>query len=485
MEISIFSESERFENHLKLPLNENIIFSGVYGIGKTYFLKKFFDTNTDSYDAFILSPVNYSIANTEDIIEYFKYDIAFQLLGKDIEFNKSDFSDLLSYQFYIQENFTDTLALFAQHLGSIGKTVSAIYGSLKELSQKANQFKQEVGTDERDELMQFLHSHKNSTGTLYEENRITELIAGLIEKTKSSDRQSILVIDDLDRLDPGHIFRILNVFSAHLDFNTGLKNKFGFDKIVLVCDLENIRNIFHNTYGQDVDFSGYIDKFYSREIYPFNNSAAIISSMQTILSSIKVDDKYSELFKLRDKTRIPTDILISLITDLVNCNLINLRTLLKFANQHYQPKIYSYQTNGPYSSPYNNWQHQLILLFDMLVSFYGSSKNFSQVIEKLASLSGDKHFDNDYQFKLAFIIPILDISNHRHHEGTYTYINNSLDLFISYKLKYYGNRREEIFGEIESISSISSKEKEMTTIPYNQLIKLAFHEYENLLIHNG
>jgi hypothetical protein len=34
-----------------------------------------------------------------------------------------------------------------------------------------------------------------------------------------------------------------------------------------VCDIENIRKIFAHKYGGEVDFSGYIDKFYSTEVF--------------------------------------------------------------------------------------------------------------------------------------------------------------------------------------------------------------------------
>ncbi|NQU52063.1 MAG: hypothetical protein HQ522_05945 [Bacteroidetes bacterium] len=87
------------------------------------------------------------------------------------------------------------------------------------------------------------------------------------EKLNKIDKKKVLIIDDLDRLDPEHIFRLFNVFSAHFDLVDDNSNKFGFDKIIFVCDIENIRKIFAHKYGSKVDFSGYIDKFYSTEIF--------------------------------------------------------------------------------------------------------------------------------------------------------------------------------------------------------------------------
>lgn len=47
MEISISKETERFADFLKQKDNENIIFSGAFGIGKSYFLNNFFNQHKD------------------------------------------------------------------------------------------------------------------------------------------------------------------------------------------------------------------------------------------------------------------------------------------------------------------------------------------------------------------------------------------------------------------------------------------------------
>ena len=65
MKIEITSEINRFQSHFDLPDNNKIIFSGIFGIGKTYFLKEFFKANSEKYELFLLSPVNYSISQTK------------------------------------------------------------------------------------------------------------------------------------------------------------------------------------------------------------------------------------------------------------------------------------------------------------------------------------------------------------------------------------------------------------------------------------
>ena len=72
-------------------------------------------------------------------------------------------------------------------------------------------------------------------------------------------------MDDLDRLDPESIFRLLNIFSSFFDRNQ--KNKFGFDKIIIVADYENIKNIFHHKYGEETDFEGYMINSFQQNLF--------------------------------------------------------------------------------------------------------------------------------------------------------------------------------------------------------------------------
>ena len=72
----------KFESHLKIKNNTRILFSGKFGIGKTYFLNDFFEIKKEDYEAFHLFPVNYQITSNENIIEFLKYDILVELLKK-------------------------------------------------------------------------------------------------------------------------------------------------------------------------------------------------------------------------------------------------------------------------------------------------------------------------------------------------------------------------------------------------------------------
>lgn len=79
----------------------------------------------------------------------------------------------------------------------------------------------------------------------------------------------MLIIEDLDRIDPGHLFRILNVLGAHIDVEDDT-NKFGFDNIVAVLDYYTTKHIFHHFYGEKADYSGYIAKFCCHNIFEYS-----------------------------------------------------------------------------------------------------------------------------------------------------------------------------------------------------------------------
>src|SRR3989338_165466 len=71
-----------FERFVEIDRNKRIFFSGKFGIGKTFFLQRFFEEHADKYDIYHLFPVRYQISSNENIIELLKYDILVELLKK-------------------------------------------------------------------------------------------------------------------------------------------------------------------------------------------------------------------------------------------------------------------------------------------------------------------------------------------------------------------------------------------------------------------
>ena len=287
--ISIEELFPKFQEHLTLKANSRIFFSGKFGIGKTYFLREFFKNNPD-YEVFHFSPVNYQINSNEDISEFLKYDILVELnkKNKDI-FQKNDYNNLIDLQRLLflwgKNNFTELFKNGLSYIPKLGRPLKEITG----LVENFLTFKQKIETGEKGFVENFLKriKGKNITETDY----LSELLGEKIQKQKN-EKQSVLILDDLERVDPEHIFRILNVFSAHFDSqNEELPNKFGFDKVILVADIQNLKSIFHHKYGEQTDFNGYFDKFFTVEIFQFENEEIIIKEIDKIISNFQTEDK--------------------------------------------------------------------------------------------------------------------------------------------------------------------------------------------------
>ena len=148
---------------------------------------------------------------------------------------------------------------------------------------------------------------------------------------KQEGKETVLIIDDLDRIDPEHIFRLLNVFAAHFDIEEG-RNKFGFDRVVFVCDYENLRQIFAHRYGERTDFSGYIDKFFSNSVYYFMNEEAIEGSVWELINRImeKIPDSALDFYgdPLKHDFGIWANLEFLFVT-MVKENKLTLRKLIK------------------------------------------------------------------------------------------------------------------------------------------------------------
>lgn len=292
-----------FRSVLDTEGNTRIFFSGKFGIGKTYFLNSFFETNHDVYDVYHLFPVNYQIHSNDDVINLLKYDILVELSKKDkgifqskkVEGIKE--SSLLFYS-WIKENYstnqvlTSTISLgeFLSDLSSdpITGLLSKLGRPLKnllEIDKQFQEFKKEYKAGEKGlvEKYEEIIRTKNTSELDY----ISSLIKEKISQHKES-KKSILVLDDMDRVDPEHIFRILNILSAH--FERDNQNKFGFDAIIVVADYSNLKHIFHHRYGPKTDFVGYMDKFYSITPYYFDNKKAITAKVDEIVKSIRNED---------------------------------------------------------------------------------------------------------------------------------------------------------------------------------------------------
>lgn len=463
MEISISGEKERFSKFIDGDKeNKNIIFSGIFGIGKTYFINKFFEDKKEKYIPIYLAPINYSVSSNEDIFEYIKFDILFQLMGKNIPFEKSICSWSNATLFYINDNMPSFLSNLLSAVEKV-KYGTSVLGNIEKLYKGIKDTKDKVSNDEEKNTYTFLYSMPNKVGTIYEDDAITQIIRSSISTLKEDGKKEvILIIDDLDRIDPEHIFRILNVLSAHNDFYGFEEHKFSFDKVMLVCDIENIKNIFSAKYGMNVDFNGYIDRFYSKEIYRFNNIDNIVDAIPKIIESFTPKAKIG----FNDPSYISHSVSISLISELIKNGDLNTRTILKFCGKNIDisRKIRISRMTK------NIRSYQGLVIFEFIKSLYGSIEDMKKAIDNLNSKNFSTLTDENKEDICTVYIFFADYKVDRSKSDTYSYIQDG-----KHCLQYSITCGNVYDCGIISINDIGIDG--LKNIDISQLIKDAFRNY--------
>lgn len=259
--IPIDNELKAFKEHLEV--NERTIFSAKFGDGKTYFLNEFKKLHKDDYYFITLYPVNYSVAENQDIFEYIKRDVLFQLAIDD-KLNQIDFEGIAN-SIFTWENLKEVLCFLISCMPK-GEILTKIIEKGERFAQK---YKEEQTTFQKYNSWFTLQK-----GGLYEHDSYTRLIIETLKYIKSSGYKTALIIEDLDRIDPAHLFRILNVLGAHIDVHLYREykdsNKFGFDNIITVFDYNITEHIFHHFYGKDANYGGYINKFTSHQPFYYS-----------------------------------------------------------------------------------------------------------------------------------------------------------------------------------------------------------------------
>ena len=288
-----------------LETTDRIILSAKFGDGKTYLLNELRkdEAMQNKYEFFTIYPVNYSVAKNEDVFEYIKRDIIVQLherkLLENIDLNALFASVLTS------DDFTSVVSFLLSFV-PMGEFYNKVYHKFLEIKNKYDEKKHTAD--------KYLSQFANTAGCIYEEDGYTELIRMAIEWISQDHslngevkkaKKPVLIIEDLDRLDPKHLFRILNVVSAHIDDNNrpdivGNKfgfnnigsgvageesgdivgNKFGFNNIVLVMDYDVTKHIFHHFYGAQACYDGYMSKFLSREPFRYSIRSIMIRAFK-------------------------------------------------------------------------------------------------------------------------------------------------------------------------------------------------------------
>lgn len=441
LNIDISTQLLSFKKHLQIPNNTRILFSGPFGSGKTYFMERFFEQNDTDYIKIKINPIHYSVASNEDIFELIKYDILFELLGRpEIEEMEEGNSLSLVLACFIQSE-SDGMAKFgASAIGFADPTIAKIGLGLltvSKLLEKFEKHRKSTNKSTQELIVEFLKTVNNKLG-IREEDLITILLCEVVALVKEKSKKKIvLVIDDLDRIDPEHIFRILNVFGAHFDIiKEG--NKFDFDHVVLVCDENNIRNIFKAKYGVDADYNGYIDKFFSKNIFDYNIVAALIQEVDLILHSLP---KSNNTFVRYDNVY---ELVRFMLKSFITANILQVRSLVKLTNKDIS------EFNGVVKiSEMSVYTFQLCQAFKILSCILGGYQALEDLLGSLKKYSNDSHhfygyLPTDFEENLKHILPILSHRKHKFqfsfHREPYTYSNIHGDKY-TFKISLYYNQK--------------------------------------------
>lgn len=288
-----------------LETTDRIILSAKFGDGKTYLLNELRNDEAmrDKYEFFTIYPVNYSVAKNEDVFEYIKRDIIVQFYEKKL-LEKIDLNALFGSEFTF-----DDLTSVVSFLLSCVPTGEFYNNVFKKFLEKKEEYEEKKHTVDK-----YLSQFANAAGCIYEEDGYTKLIRRAIKwisqdhslngKVKKA-KKPVLIIEDLDRLDPKHLFRILNVVSAHIDDSDRpdiVGNKFGFNNIVLVMDYDVTKHIFHHFYGAQACYEGYMSKFLSREPFRYSIKSIMIRDLEAQLGEkLGIHELLPHLQNFREK----------------------------------------------------------------------------------------------------------------------------------------------------------------------------------------
>lgn len=335
-----------FKEHLKC--HPRTILSARYGDGKSFFLDAFIKDEDvkDEFQFIKLYPVNYQVLENRDIFEVIKYDILMQMGLQDmIDLTysvsprdaffycmKNHGLDLLESLFDIAGNIEGVSLVKA--IGKIGKSTVGFVKEIKEAAKEYQDYK--AG----DIAILDKYMDKADTISIHEEDLITKIIKDNLDKWKQKEenknKKVVLLLEDMDRIDPAHLFRVMNVFSAHMDYgykygvqpdDTLAGNKFGFDNVVMVIHYENLKSLFAHFYGPETCFEGYIHKFADKGKFVYSLKQEAVKHYYGCLSEI---------------SHVPEEILKQVLTE----GRLNQRTLREMGNSIDEVTVQRKTTDG-------------------------------------------------------------------------------------------------------------------------------------------
>jgi len=493
--ITTDNQAVKFKKHLDAERNERIIFTGAFGVGKTYFLQQFFREQDSNYLAIRLAPVNYSVSSTEDIFQLIKYDILFELMAKHgVTLEAEAISRSIAYPTLLPARLNGLLQGLVgmvpllnkdnSFIEPVVKGINAAYDAIEEIE------KQRKDPNLTKPVLDF--AERIAATSLLEMDYITTFIENSLNdvQREKGAGSKVLIIDDLDRIDPEHIFRLFNIFSAHLDYNSTSNNKFGFDKVVFVCDIHNIRTIFHSRYGADTDFNGYIDKFYSLDMYHFDNRAEVRRIVSEFVSRINLPENYKRFFesvvlvKHRSRMRAQLNLILE---ELVHAGGVKVRRLATTHGFVFDFSERAFRL-GATGREIQNWQVPIVIILDMLRVILGGIWALEAGLRKLAAFEKSPEFTNDsrghHDYLVGNLLPVLGFDTHQMKcsnsnvgEPAYEYVNEQTKQRIGYSLIETGDRRDQYYATVTRVNGAPHHEQDLE---YFQLLYRTFQRLQEI-----
>lgn len=347
----------------------------MFGAGKTTFLKNFFHDRKDQFLSIHLFPTNYIANKNEDVFELIKFDILYELLSKDPKLENIELEFSQGVALLLKQDPSKVLLPLIECVPKIGKNIGSILNAMAKLKNEILKKIQKNSDNEGQSIKSLVTEVTETEGHVYENDIYTDLIKKLLRRAAGDKRKIALIVDDIDRIDPDNIFRLLNVFSVHLDVVAEGDNKFDFDRIIFVCDVSNIRDVFRAKFGQAANFSGYVDKFYSTNIYNFDNRNAILKSVAGILASIKPSkgQLWSKESTFRDSVMFGC--LSYTLECMIQSKAFSLRQLVKLRDFDYRERVHSYL-----DSTFN--RIYIVPLFELLLTIFDGADELSRAVSK-------------------------------------------------------------------------------------------------------
>jgi len=476
IKISIEHQSALFKKHFEEENNDRIILSGAFGIGKTYFLEQFFTPANTDYLAIKLAPVNYSVSANEDIFKLIKYDILFELLLRhDLKLDTE--AQLISREVAygvllpakvqsITESLLKVLPILNKAADEIPTVIAALQGwftTIAEIEKARAVPGPDAPAESFMETISRTYSLEVDYITEFLEESLNKLVAAKGAKSK------VLIIDDLDRIDPEHIFRLFNIFSAHLDYHKTNRNKFGFDKVVFVCDIKNIKNIFLTRYGADTDFSGYIDKFYSQEIYFFTNTEEVKKAVSELVQEVQYEEQHAWYYHdyiLRGDRDDRRGFLEIILTELVYAEALMVRRIVSTykAPSQLDKDLGLVDYSG---QSIKEWQMSAAIALRILYKILGGSEPMEKALHRLINYERSPEYirfaTHHEDWLVGMVLPIVSSPStfNINFEKKHSYRNPANEeQSWQYNLTQYGHKNSMYYAKIQELNKTSYANKQ-------------------------